>query len=105
MAVANLEALASSTASSLREVWDEIGLPEAERGAFLSGIAAQVVAVYTSAVSAQRARHAQLSAEIEQLQRDITDMQEAMDQAADGLVRAALARATTATQRAATRRA
>jgi Microtubule associated protein (MAP65/ASE1 family) len=75
----DLELLASSTASSLQDVWSEIGLSEIERTKFLSNIGAQVVAVYKTAVTSQIQRRDDLVAEIDALKQDIKDLVDSME--------------------------
>lgn len=84
----NLESLAADAAAQLQEVWNLIGVADAERGEFLADLSAKVAALYENAVASQQERQAGLEAEIEQLQQTVMGLQEAMDRADDGLVSA-----------------
>ena len=89
-AAPDLEALAGCTAASLARIWDEIGLPAAERSRFLTALSESVVALYNSSVAEQTASATMLRKEVAQLQVDIKDLQEATGQSADGVVRGGL---------------
>jgi uncharacterized protein YceH (UPF0502 family) len=82
----NLESLAADAAAQLQEVWNLIGVADAERGEFLADLSAKVAALYENAVASQQERQAGLEAEIEQLQQTVVGLQEAMDRVEDGLV-------------------
>lgn len=88
----DLEALAGRTAAALARLWDEMGMPPAARARFLAALSEGVVGLYNTAVDEQTAAAAALRTEVAQLQRDIADLQDALG-LADGLVRAARARA------------
>ena len=85
-AAPDLEALAGGTAASLARIWDEIGLPPAERSRFLTALSESVVGLYNASVAEQLASAAALREEVAQLQLDIKDLQEATGQEGDGVV-------------------
>lgn len=85
-----LQRLATETAGALGQLWDAMGVPAAERAAFLEQITADVAAIYSSRVASQEDRKAALEAEIEGLRATIGDMLIAMEEAggASGVVSA-----------------
>lgn len=74
----DLEGLAADTARKLHAVWDELGINNDERGAFLNQLSIDVAAIYTNRVDNQITRKCNTEAEISQLQSMICSLQNSM---------------------------
>lgn len=79
MATVDLTQLATATSAQLQDVWNIIGINEAERTVFLGQLTVNVQKLYESAVAGQQERLDVLQEEVAALQHTITNMQHAMD--------------------------
>lgn len=71
----DLAKLAADASAQLGAIWDDLGVPAAERTDYLSGVCEQVAGVYSGSVARQRERMAGVQADIDRLRATIADMQ------------------------------